>query len=186
MKRMASSKRTRILLGAALVGSLAASVVVAQQAMHRPYTVPTIVEMYKYEHYLYSGPLGAPQSEQDAVVASHLNGNPLPSGWTKDFKGKIRVTANINAGSGGCGSGNVQTTFRAWDDSADMETAYLYLNGVLTDTATRANGGIVDIASTGQAKATFVTCTSTDPWGTAEIKWVDAGGTWAQLLYSTF
>lgn len=185
MKKNAKSKRTRLLLGAALIGSIAASGIVAQQTM-RPYTYPTIVQMYKYEHYLYSGPLGASQAEQDAVVASHLNGNALPAGWTKDFKGKIRVTANTTTGSGGCGSGSVETTFRAWDDSADMDTAYLYIDGVLIDTATRGNGGIVDIASTGQAKATFVTCTSTDPWGTAEIKWVDAGGTWAQLLYSTF
>jgi len=185
MKMQSRSKRARILLGAALVGGLAASVVVAQQAMYVPH--PTNVEeVYKYEHYVYVGPLSAPQAEIDEVVASHVNGNPLPSGWTKDFKGKIRVTVNPSLGSGGCGSGNVQTTFRAWDDSADMQTAYLYLDGVLIGTATRANGGIVDIASTGQAKATFVTCTSAFPYGTAEIKWVDAGGTWAQMLYSTF
>ena len=106
--------------------------------------------LYRSQSWSMEVPEGHSDEEMDAVMLAIMNDDPIPPGWSVDMGALIEgVYTGIHDG----GSHEKLVTVTLEDETPDLESAELRLDGELVSRATRDDGSIVDEA--GMAIATL-------------------------------
>ena len=87
------------------------------------------------------GPIGHSHEEAAAANTAYVNGSSLPAGWSllEDHGTATIVETGISTPSGDYG-----ILVTCTESSTDLDSLEVYVNGILEQTATRANGLILD------------------------------------------
>lgn len=161
----------RLLLAAGLTAALAAG---TGYALHRgaPWS-PAPRTLTGGSTAVWQPPPRATEEQRLALAEHELGGAPVPPGFTLENKVEHHLTGSVNAATDAR-----ELKVEVTDGIDDLEEARLYVDGALKDTATRANGGIVDRPADGYATATLNAWIP--PEGTswsAAVEWdTDPGG----------
>ncbi len=106
--------------------------------------------VYRSQSWSMDVPEGHSDEEMDAVMVAIMNDDPIPPGWSVDMGALIEgMYTGIHDGD----SHEKLVTVTLEDESPDLESAELRLDGELVSRATRDDGSIVDEA--GMAIATL-------------------------------
>lgn len=132
-----------------------------------PHTAPIVLDDWKADDF--AAPATISDAQMEALNIAIVQGSSLPSGFTKlQSVGAVKVTLTGAI----LDSGEVQFVVTLIDESADLETAQLYVGTTLLGTATPANGGIID--RSGLAAATLTGWQLPSAFTTGRIQWFNA------------
>lgn len=124
-----------------------------------------------------------PEEELVAATDAYMNGDPLPPGYTSEFRGDVEA---ILTGVANIATGEREVIVKVVDDQADLDELTVEFNDTVIGTADRMNGGVVDRGSTSKATLSvwLPDPASTNPYAVT-IRWIGlANGSEREYTYT--